>query len=95
METYLGYKAEIDFNGSLIDTIKAIPEETRAIVRKDNGKFAIAEYCYNRFGEGSHWVIWGDDEYGTQFKAMIEIGAVKFNTYLKKWLIQDNVIHIK
>ena len=44
MKTYLGYKTEIAFNGDLLDNLSAIPEETRAIIRKDNGKFAIAYY---------------------------------------------------
>lgn len=54
MKVYLGYKTEINFNGELLDLIKCEPEESCAIVKKDNGKFAISHYCYNRFSKGSH-----------------------------------------
>ena len=94
MKTYLGYKTEIAFNGNLLDNLSAVPEETRAIVRKDNGKFAVAYYCYVRFGEGSSWMIWTDEEFDNQFKAMIATGVVTYQTYLKKWIVQDGVEYV-
>jgi hypothetical protein len=91
MITYVGRKANpIDFNGDRIENLPAKPEETRAIVIKDNGKFAIAHYSYQRFGVGSHWVIWTDEEYSSQFKAMMAIEAVRFVKYLGKWVISDD-----
>jgi hypothetical protein len=94
MKIYLGYKTEIDFNGDLLDLINAKAEEACAIVRKDNGKFAVAYYCYNRFGEGCSWMIWTDEEYDNQFKAMIAAGAVQYQTYLKKWIVQDGCEYV-
>lgn len=91
MITYIARKGQvIEFNGNLLDTLSAEPEETRAIVRKDNGKFAIAHYSYVRFGTGCMWAIWSDEEYSNQFKAMIALGTVKFVKFLNKWVISDD-----
>ena len=77
MITYIGTKdAPIPFEGPSLNNIAATPEETQAIVRKDNGAFAVASFCYRRFDDGAHWVIWTDEEYSTQFKALLTMGLV-------------------
>lgn len=88
--TYVGAKGRpIDFNGPVLDALAAKPEETSAIVRKDNGKFALAHYCYERFGNGQHWSIWTDAEYAGQFEAMIDLGLAKLNC--RGWAIGSSV----
>lgn len=94
MITYIGYKdAPIDFDGRALDGIVAQPEEARAIVRKDNGKYAIAHYCYRRFDDGTHWVIWTDDEYPTHFGAMRAANIV-FKTD-RGWRFENSVRYVK
>ena len=94
MITFVGRKsAPIDFNGNVLDTLQASPEETRAIVRKDNGRFAIAHFSYVRFGGGEQWVIWTDCEYANQFKAMMALGLALPNA--RGWGISDQVKYVR
>lgn len=90
MLTYVGPKGHsIEFDGPELDAIRAEPEEARAIVRKRNGKFAVAHYCYRRFGDGAGWGIWRDDEYKSQFEAMIALGLVE--KLGKRWTFSDAI----
>lgn len=94
MRTYVGTKnSPIDFNGSVLDTLDREPEETRAIVRKDNGKFAVAHFSYVRFGSGEQWAIWTDDEHASQFKAMMALGLARPNA--RGWGIADEVKYVR
>lgn len=95
MLTYVATKGNaLDFDGAALASLTGKPEETRAIVRLAHGRFAVASYSFQRFGEGAMWCIWSETEYRSQFAATMDLRLARQLPW-GDWVIEREVQYVR